>query len=100
MRTMLLSAVTLGVITTAALAEPVKLTDRQMDTVTAGVLDNIRLGVQVAAAIQASAPITANTVASVGILAEDVKAAGAADVRSTNVAQFVQSADLSGDVSD
>lgn len=91
MRTILASALALGIMTTAAMAEPMNLSDDQMDGVTAGLLDNLRANLQLASVIQASAPITANTVAAVGILAEDVEAEGDTNVTSTNssfISQF------------
>lgn len=98
MRHLTLTTLAFVAMTAAASADPVKLTHGQMDQVSAGLLDNLRLNAQIAAAIQASAPITANTVAAVGIGAENVSASGETNVTSTNSATFNQSSNQSGDV--
>lgn len=94
MRFMTLAALAVAATTVGASADPVRLTDGQMDQVSAGLLDNLRLNAQIAAAIQASAPITANTVASVGILSEGVVASGNTNVQSVNSASFYQWSNL------
>ena len=98
MRYLTLTTMAFVAMTAAASADPVKLTHDQMDQVSAGLLDNARLNLQIAAAIQASAPVTANTVAAVGVLSENVSASGETKVTSSNTATFTQSSNQSGDV--
>ena len=98
MRYLTLTTMAFVAMTAAASADPVKLTHDQMDQVSAGLLDNLRLNAQIAAALQTSAPITANTVAAVGILSEGVSATGNTTVTSSNTATFNQSSNQSGDV--
>lgn len=86
MRTLLFSALALSAMTTAALAEPIKLTDSQMDTVTAGVLDNNLLNLAVAVVPQVSIPVVVNPAVAIGVLAENISAIAAAAVDSTNAA--------------
>lgn len=86
MRTLLFSALALSAMTTAALAEPMKLTDSQMDTVTAGVLDNNLLNLAVAVVPQVSIPVVVNPAVAIGVLAENISAIAAAAVDSTNAA--------------
>jgi hypothetical protein len=95
MRYFTVATLAFAAMATVASADPMKLSDGQMDQVSAGVLDNNSLALQIAAAIQASAPITANTVAAVGILSEGVEATGTTSVTSLNSATFNQSSDQS-----
>ncbi len=96
MRYMTIATVALLATTTVASADPVRLTDDQMDQVSAGVLDNLRLNFATLVGIQASAPITANTVAAVGILSEGVVATGETKVDSINAISFNNAADFGG----
>lgn len=87
MRMLVVSALALGAMTTAVMAEPVKLTDGQMDGVTAGVLDNVNLlDLDLAVLPQVNVPVTANTALAIGVLAENIAAFAAAAVDSANQA--------------
>ena len=88
MRYLPLAAAALVAMAATAHADPMKLTDSQMDAVSAGVLDNNFINIAALVALQTSAPITANTVAAVGILSENVSAAGATVVESENKINF------------
>ena len=92
MRYLPLAAAAFVAMAVTAHADPMKLTDSQMDAVSAGVLDNNFFNLTAFIAAQTSAPITANTVAAVGILSENVSAGGATDVVSTNTINFSNSA--------
>lgn len=90
MRTFLVSALALGAMTTAAAADPVKLTDSQMDRITGGVLDNNLISIPVAVVPQISVPVVVNPAVAIGVLAENIGALADADVGSGNFVDLDQ----------
>ncbi len=96
MRYLPLAAAAFVAMTATAHADPVRLTDSQMDVVSAGVLDNNNLNLAALIAAQVSAPVSANTVAAVGILAEGVEASGSQTVHSHNSIDFNNTANQGG----
>lgn len=88
MRKLLLSTLALGAMTTAALAEapePMKLTDGQMDQVSAGVLGYNRMNLDIAVVPQVSIPVVVNPAIAIGVLAQNIHAIAAAVVNSGNI---------------
>jgi hypothetical protein len=86
----LFTALAMGAMTIAASAEPMKLTDGQMDQVSAGVLDNNTLNIPIAIVTQANVPVTVNPAVAIGVLAENINAFAQAAVDSGNTADVAQ----------
>ena len=88
MKFTLLAAMAFSAAAFAASADPMKLSDAQMDQVSAGVLDNNVLNLTLPIAVQTSVPVSVNTAAAIGVLAENIAAAAQQDIDSSNLADF------------
>lgn len=88
MRAFLLAALATGTMAFTASADPVRLTDGQMDRVSAGVLDNNLINIPISVVPQISVPVSVNTATAIGVLAENISAWAQQGVTSGNIADL------------
>lgn len=88
MKYVLLAAMALSATAFAASADPMQLSDTQMDQVSAGVVDDNLLNINVPVVVQPNVPVSVNTAAAIGVLAENISALAKQDVDAINAADI------------
>ena len=86
MKFTLLAAMAFSAAAFAASADPMELSDAQMDQVSAGLLDNNLLSLTIPIAVQTSVPVSVNAATAIAVLAENIAAVAQQDVDSSNLA--------------